>query len=276
MAESEQNSAGPRMRFTILGCGASPGTPRIGGDWGKCDPLNPKNRRSRASLLVERISNTGKTTIVVDTGPDFRQQMISANVEFAEAVFYTHAHADHIHGIDDLRGFAINRRKKVEIYATTETSERLHLAFDYCFKTPEGGSYPPILIENIITAGQVVTIEGPGGALDVLPFAQQHGDIISLGFRFGDVAYSSDINGIPKETESLLEGLDCWIVDALQYIPHPSHFSLDEALQCIERVGPKRAILTHMHTPLDYETVRSQVPDHVLPAYDGLSFEVAC
>ena len=264
----------PRLRFTILGCGSSPGTPRIGNDWGACDPKNPKNRRRRASLLVERIGKAGTTTVVVDTGPDFREQMLDAGVEFAEGVLYTHGHADHIHGIDDLRGFAINRRQRVEIYADEPTSKRLHEGFGYCFKTPEGGYYPPILRDNRLTAGVEVVIDGPGGPLTVLPFVQEHGDIISLGFRFGDVAYSSDISGLSAESEEMIQGLDVWIVDALQYREHPSHFSLDQALHWIHKLQPKRAVLTHMHTPLDYDVVQAQTPDHVQPAHDGMQFEV--
>lgn len=263
-----------RLRFTILGCGSSPGVPRIGNDWGGCDPANAKNRRRRASILVERIGPEGVTTVVVDTGPDLREQMIDAKVEFAEGVLYSHGHADHIHGIDDLRGFAINRRQRVQIYADELTSKRLHAGFGYCFKTPEGGFYPPILQDNRIVAGERFFVEGPGGPIDIMPYRQEHGDISSLGFRFGNVAYSSDISGIPAETYPLLEGLDTWIVDALQYREHPSHFSLDQALHWIGKLKPKRAILTHMHTPLDYDTVADITPDHVVPAHDGLQFEV--
>ncbi len=267
-------SAKVPLRFTILGCGSSPGVPRIGNDWGMCDPTNPKNRRRRASLLVERFGPEGVTTIVVDTGPDFREQMIDAKVGFAEGVLYTHGHADHIHGIDDLRGFAINRRQRVQIYADEPTSKRLHDGFSYCFKTPQGGAYPPILEDNRIEAGKDFAIEGPGGTIEVMPFLQLHGDIVSMGFRFGDVAYSSDISGFPEDSPGLLEGLDTWIVDALQYREHPSHFSLDQALHWINRLKVKRAVLTHMHTPLDYDETMRITPDHVTPAHDGMRFEV--
>ena len=261
------------LRFTILGCGSSPGTPRIGNDWGACDPKNPKNRRRRASIMVERVQESGTTTIIVDTGPDFREQMLDADVEFAEAVLFTHGHADHIHGIDDLRGFAINRRQRVDIYADEETSARLHQGFGYCFETPEGGSYPPILREHRLVEGEQFSIDGPGGKIEVMPFIQAHGGINSLGFRFGNVAYSSDISDVPQESLIHLQNLDCWIVDALQYREHPSHFSLDQALHWIGKMKPKRAVLTHMHTPLDYDTVQNLVPDHVEPAFDGMQFE---
>ncbi len=267
------NDNHPKLRFTILGCGSSPGTPRIGNDWGQCDPKNPKNRRRRASLLVEQIGKDGTTTIVVDTGPDFREQMLDAGVEFAEGVLYTHGHADHIHGIDDLRAFAINRRQRVNIYADEATSKRLHQGFGYCFQTPEGGAYPPILQEHRIIAGESFTIEGPGGELEILPFLQKHGGINSLGFRFGNVAYSSDISDLSEKSIEQLQNLECWVVDALQYREHPSHFSLDQALHWINIIKPERAILTHMHTPLDYDTVAKLMPNHVEPAYDGLQFE---
>ena len=265
--------AGTR-RFTILGCGSSPGVPRIGGDWGKCDPANPKNRRRRASLLIQQFSDEGVTTVVVDTGTDFRDQMLSVGVGEADAVLYTHGHADHIHGIDDLRSFVINRRERVNIWCDEATSLRLHEGFGYCFKTPDGSSYPPILQENRITAGQEFSIDGAGGSISFLPFEQPHGGIISLGFRIGDLAYCSDVSGLDERALPHLEGLDVWIVDALQYREHPSHLSLDQSLGWIEKLKPKRAILTHMHTPLDYETVRVNTPDHVDPAYDGLMLDM--
>jgi len=263
-----------RLKFTILGCGSSPGVPRIGGDWGNCDPENPKNRRRRASLLVEQINNAGTTRVVVDTGPDFRDQMISANVGSADGVLFTHAHADHIHGIDDLRSFFINARARVDVWADEPTSLKLHESFGYCFRSPEGSQYPPILRENRITPGQVISISGQGGALPIMPFEQSHGSISSLGFRFGSLAYCSDVSALDERALPHLQDLDIWIVDALQYREHPSHFSLAQALSWVEKLKPKRAILTHMHTPLDYETVRLETPDHVEPAFDGMTVEL--
>lgn len=263
-----------KLRFTILGCSSSPGVPRIGNDWGACDPTNPKNRRRRASLLVEQITDNGVTQVVVDSGPDFRDQMLIANVECADAVIYTHAHADHIHGIDDLRSFVINRRKRVDIWTDEPTSKRLHDSFDYCFVTPKGSNYPPILIDNRITAGQSFTVNGQGGPLKITPFDQVHGSITSLGFKFGSLAYSSDVSHLDERALPHLSDLEVWIVDALQYREHPSHFSLEQAVEWIEKLGPKRAILTHMHTPLDYQTVMDETPEHVVPAYDGMIIEL--
>lgn len=263
-----------RLRFTLLGCGSSPGVPRITGDWGACDPKNPKNRRRRAAALFERIRPDGAATrVVVDTGPDFREQMIDAGVSALDAAVYTHMHADHIHGIDDLRGFALVQRRLMDIHADRPTLERLKEAFGYCFETPPGSSYPPILNPRAIGHDEPFTIEGQGGPLTFTPLPQIHGDILSLGFRIGPVAYCPDVSDIPKETVPLLEGLDLLVIDALQYKTHPSHFSLGQALEWIKRIAPSRAVLTHMHIPLDYDIVTRETPAHVEPGYDGMSLE---
>ena len=263
------------MRFTILGCGSSPGVPRITGDWGACNPDNPRNRRRRASLLVERFGEDGsKTTVVIDTGPDFRQQMIDANVKHLDGVVYTHAHADHIHGIDDLRGFWIEQRQLIDCHADEPTETRLRQGFGYVFERPTDSSYPPICRLNSINAGNAFKISGNGGTVEFLPLAQVHGSSGSLAFRINDFAYCSDVSDFPSETASALTGLDVLVIDALQYHTHPSHFSLDEALYWITHLKPKRAILTHMHTPLDYDEVRTKLPAHVEPAFDGLVIEV--
>lgn len=263
-----------RIRLTILGCGSSPGVPRINGDWGNCDPANPKNRRRRPAALVERIRVDGATTrVAIDTGPDFREQMLSAGVNALDGVVYTHPHADHIHGIDDLRSFALQTRTLVDIHADRPTLDRLREAFGYCFHTPAGSDYPPILNPHIIEHGEPFEINGEGGVIQLLPLPQIHGKITSLGFRIGAIAYCPDISGFSEETAARLRGLDHLVIDALQYRRHPSHLSLEEALAWIERLAPRHAVLTHMHTPLDYETVMAETPDRVEPAYDGMRLE---
>lgn len=264
-----------RLRLTILGCGSSPGTPRINGDWGNCDPAEPRNRRTRAAALFERITPDGRTTrVVVDTGPDFRQQMLSVPHRRLAAVIYTHPHADHIHGLDDLRTYVLEQRGLIDIYADEPTTARLMEGFGYCFRTPPGSSYPPILRANPITHRQPFTIDGEGGAITFEPLPQDHGDIVSLGLRVGGMAYCPDVSGFPSDTATRLTDLDILVIDALQYRPHPSHFSLGEALEWVETLRPRRAILTHMHIPLDYRTVLAETPNGIEPAYDGLSVEV--
>ncbi|MGK9050941.1 MBL fold metallo-hydrolase [Neorhizobium petrolearium] len=265
-----------RRRFTILGCSSSPGVPRPNGDWGTCDPGNPKNYRTRAAFMVEQIGpDGGSTVVVVDTGPDFRQQMVAANVQRVDAVLYTHAHADHLHGIDDLRTYFMLQRHRIPIHADPFTMERIRQGFGYCLETPPGGNYPPIVRPFLIESmDEPIIVDGPGGPIRFLPYRQAHGDIHSLGFRIGGVAYSSDVSDFPPETIARLGGLDVLIIDALQYKYHPSHLSLEQALDWIARLSPKHAILTHMHIPLDYDIVMAETPAHVEPAYDGMAFEV--
>jgi phosphoribosyl 1,2-cyclic phosphate phosphodiesterase len=262
------------LKFTILGCGTSTGVPRIGPVWGACDPDNPKNIRRRCSLLVEQRGRSGSTTVLVDTTPDMRQQLIDANVSWVDGVLYTHEHADHTHGIDDLRALYFNGRRRVDVYFDKRTGDLLRYRFAYCFESPPGSAYPPILEGHQIAPGKEVRIAGAGGELIATPFLQNHGDMDTLGFRFGNVAYSPDVKGIPPESYPYLEGLDVWIVDALRYTDHPSHYTLDEALAAIAEVKPKRAILTHMHIDLDYETLCRKLPEGVEPAYDGMVLEI--
>lgn len=264
-----------RLRFTILGCGASPGVPRIDGDWGACDPAEPKNRRMRCAALIERFENGGEPTrVLIDAGPDIREQLLAAKATRLDAVVVTHPHADHLHGIDDLRAYWLNTRKLLDVYADGPTSERLMQGFGYCFETPPGGVYPPILKLLPAEAGRPISIVGPGGPLDILPLRQVHGDIDSLGLRIGGIGYSCDVSEVPAESLGALAGLDVWIVDALRYKPHPSHFSVEEALEWIARVGPKRGVLTHMHGDLDYRALAARLPRKVEPAYDGMVIEL--
>ena len=256
--------------MTIMGCGSSPGTPRPNGDWGACDPTNPRNRRSRAALLVERLGAVGTTRIVVDVGPDFRMQCIDNGIDRLDAVVLTHPHADHIHGIDDLRTYALQDRKRIPVWADDETYGRLLETFSYCFLKPAGSAYPPICERLPIDHGNRFSVEGPGGSVTFEPLPQQHGAILSLGFRIGDFAYCSDVSAFPPATLEKLEGLDCLVIDALQYREHPSHLSVRQARSIIERLAPRRAVLTHMHTPLDYDALRAELPEGIEPGYDGL------
>ena len=260
------------LTFTILGCGSSGGVPRVGQGWGACDPANPRNRRRRCSMLVEKTGPGGTTVVLVDTSPDLREQLLDADVTALDAVLFTHAHADHTHGIDDLRPLAILHRKRLDVYTDEDTSKALHARFGYCFQTPPGGAYPPILTEHRFREGREIVVDGPGGPITALPFRQRHGDIDSFGFRFGDVAYSSDVNGFPENSLEHLHNLDMWIVDALRETPHPTHFTVTEALDHIALLKPRRAILTNLHTDLDYATLEQKLPPGIVPAYDGLRF----
>ena len=261
------------LRLTILGCGSSGGVPRIAEGWGACDPANPKNRRRRCSVLVERLGPAGATAVLVDTSPDLREQLLDVGVKRLDAVLLSHPHADHTHGIDDLRPLCLVMRRRLDIYMNEATSLRVTDAFSYIFQIPSGSSYPPIAKELRLTAGQVCHIDGPGGAIEATPFDLEHGEVIALGFRFGGLAYTPDVKRIPEASLPFLEGLDMWIIDALRYRPHPSHFSLDDALEWIEKMRPRRAILTNLHTDLDYETLRAKLPANVTPAYDGMRVE---
>jgi phosphoribosyl 1,2-cyclic phosphate phosphodiesterase len=258
------------LKVNILGCGTSGGVPRIGGEWGACDPDNPKNRRRRCALLVEREGDGGVTRVLVDTPPDLREQLLDVGVGLLDGVLYTHEHADHCHGIDDLRMVCYNARRRVNVYHDAATGRVLRQRFDYCFETPPGSEYPPVLKPHEIVPGEMVHIEGPGGTIEAMPFRQRHGSGESLGFRFGGLAYSPDVSDLPDETLPLLGDLDVWIVDALRYTGHPSHFSVEQSLSWIGRLKPKRAVLTHMHVDLDYAVLARQLPEGVEPGYDGM------
>jgi len=285
------------LKFTILGCGSSGGVPRPALGWGACDPHNPKNRRRRTSLLVERRApppnprplagegregvtraageeSAGVTRVLVDTSPDLREQLLDAEVDWLDGVLYTHEHADHTHGVDDLRALFIKRRRLVDVYFDEHTDKVMRERFAYCFESPPGSEYPPILRAHDLKAGRPVTIAGEGGPITALPFRQEHGDIPSLGFRFGNLAYSCDLSGLHAESVNALAGLEVWIVDALRYRPHPSHFCLADTLSWIERLKPRRAILTNMHADLDYEALRKELPPYVEPAFDGMSVDI--
>jgi phosphoribosyl 1,2-cyclic phosphate phosphodiesterase len=257
--------------ITILGCGSSAGVPRVAQGWGACDPSNPKNRRRRCALHVERRSIAGATEILVDMGPDIREQLLDRRVLRLDAILLTHAHADHIHGIDDVRPYVINHGRLLPVYMDAPTSHDVRAKFGYIFETPPGSQYPPLLHERRLTPGEKIHIDGPGGPVDALPILMRHGDIDALGFRFGGVAYTPDVNDIPADSQEMLRDLDVWIIDALRYRRHPSHLSVAEALDWIDRLKPRRAILTNLHTDLDYAKLAAELPSHVAPAYDGMS-----
>ncbi|MBP0481212.1 MBL fold metallo-hydrolase [Sagittula salina] len=256
------------LRFTILGCGSSGGVPRLGGHWGNCDPGNPKNRRRRCSLLVERVSVKGTTRVLIDTTPDMRDQLLSAGIGALDAVAWTHAHADHTHGLDDLRQIVFNTRERLDVWADGDTQNDLISRFGYAFIQPEDSPYPPIL--NLRTIDGAFTVTGAGGDITLTPFRVNHGSIDALGFRINDLAYLPDVAKIPEEAWSHLEDLDCWILDALRRKPHPTHAHLDLALEWIDRARPRRAVLTNMHIDLDHDTVAAETPAHVTPAFDGM------
>ena len=213
------------------------------------------------------------TRVLIDTSPDMRDQMLTADVRRLDGVWYTHEHADHTHGIDELRAYYLLQRQRIPIWADAETSRMLKARFAYCFDSPAGSDYPPILLHHEMIAQEEVTTSGAGGDITATPFVVHHGNISALGFRIGNIAYTPDLNGIPDESLAVLQGLDIWVVDALRRTPHPSHYSLPETLEWIKRLAPKKAILTNMHIDLDYETLRIELPQNVVPAYDGMSFE---
>ena len=254
----------------ILGCGSSGGVPRIGGDWGSCDPDEPRNRRRRCSLLLERAGAHGKTTVLIDTSPDLRMQLLDAGVARLDAVAYTHDHADQTHGIDDLRALYLRNDQVMDAYMDPATRVQLLGRFAYCFEQIEGSGYHPILRAHEIHPSEQWNIQGAGGVVTLQAFDQIHGKIHSLGFRCGMIAYSSDVNALPEESFRVLEGVDTWIVDALRYTAHPTHANVETALEWIARIRPRRGILTNLHVDLDYATLVRSLPEGVEPAYDGM------
>jgi phosphoribosyl 1,2-cyclic phosphate phosphodiesterase len=253
------------VKVTVLGCGGSGGVPAVGGVWGECDPQNPKNWRRRCSVLVE----AGGTTFLIDTSPDCRAQLLDAGVRHVDAVLYTHPHADHLHGIDELRGLNRLMKKEISLWANAPTMAEIQRRFGYVLRPLEPGSsfYKPTAAPNLIEGP--FEVEG----VRVVPFEQDHGFSKTLGFRIGGFAYSTDVVELDEAAFAALEGTEVWIVDCLRREPHPTHSHLEKTLRWIERVRPKRAILTHMDPVLDYEKLRVELPEGVEPGYDGLTFE---
>lgn len=261
------------LQLTILGCGSSGGVPRVGNDWGACDPTNPKNRRRRCSILASRSSTAGATNVLVDTSPDLREQMLSAQVDHLDALWFTHDHADHTHGLDDIRPFFLMSKKRLPTYADAHTIRTLQSRFAYCFVS--SNEYPAIAELHEIMPYQPVTASGAGGTIAALPIPVRHGTIEAQCFRFGDAAYMPDVNGLPDDAKMALQGLDLLIIDALRIRTHPSHYSLAETLDVIAYLKPKRSVITNMHVDLDYETLRRELPKGVEPAFDGLILNVS-
>lgn len=264
-----------RIKLTLLGTGSSGGVPRVGGDWGACDPDEPKNRRLRCSALVEvwpASDPERKSTFLIDTSPDMREQLLAADVKRVDAVIFTHDHADQTHGIDDIRALAIRNRAQVDAYMDDATFKTLVTKFAYAFHGANG--YPPVYrLQPLIEAYRPFEVSGAGGDLNCLPLDQEHGAIRSLGYRFGNLAYCNDLNGLPKDSKDRLQDLDLLVLDALRYTPHPSHAHLDMALTWIEELKPQRTVLTNLHVDLDYATLKAELPAGVEPGFDGWSYE---
>ena len=263
------------VEVTILGCGSSSGVPRAGldgPDWGACDPANPKNRRTRCSVLVK----ADGVTMLIDTSPDLHAQLLANPPGRVDAVLFTHDHADQIHGIDDLRALADLMRRRIPVFADAVTMGTLHERFGYCFRTPPGSSYPPILQAHTIDASlRPFEVAGDGARTIVTPFLQEHGAISSLGFRIGGFAYSSDVSALDEAAFRALAGVDCWVVDALREAPHPTHSHVEQTLAWIARIRPRHAVLTNMHIDLDYDSLSARLPSGVVAAYDGMRFVAA-
>lgn len=264
------------LTLTLMGTGSSGGVPRVGNQWGDCDPGESRNRRRRCALLIEqkqpgeKLANS--TTIVVDTGADFREQLLSAQVSSIEAVVLTHSHADHIFGLDDLRQMAILLKRPIDVWMDSATRTQVMAAFGYCFHQAEGSSYPSFCNERTIEPDTTLMVNGPGGNISIETLVAEHGDINALGVKVNNAVYLPDIKRISdKNSLKRLQDIQLLIVDALRYNPHPSHMNLDECLSFIESVSPERAILTNMHSDLDYRTLCSKLPPGVEPGYDGLS-----
>ncbi len=255
------------MKVTILGCGAAGGVPAIGSGWGRCDPANPKNRRRRPSILIQ---DEGKT-VLVDTSPDIREQLLATNISHLDAVLFTHSHADHLHGIDDLR--EVNRAMKapIPVYGSEVTLSEINQRFDYVF-TPIDPNAPSIYKPWLLPH----TVDGrfEAAGLEAIAFDQNHGFSRTTGYRVGNIAYSTDVMDIPEDSFAHLDGLDLWIVGCLLDIPHVTHAHVGKALEWRDRVKPKHMVITHMSGRLDYETLRRELPEGVEPGYDGLVLTV--
>ncbi len=261
------------LEIVILGCGSSGGVPRGDGDWGDCDPREPRNRRTRCSLLARRRGGGGETTVLIDTSPDLRAQMLATGVTSLDAVLYTHDHADQTHGIDDLRVFAARARRRIPCWMDAATRQALTQRFDYIFEPKLG--YPAICQPVGIPAfGATAEVGGAGGVIPVTTFDQAHGPIRSVGYRLGNVSYSSDVSDLDDAALQIVRGSTVWIVDALRWTPHPTHAHVDKALEWIATAEVEHAVLTNLHIDLDYQALRRRLPPGVEPAHDGMTLTV--
>ena len=262
------------MRVTILGCGGSDGVPMVGGadgrgDWGACDPANPRNRRTRASIHVAAGDGESRVSLLIDTSPDLRDQLMANGIGHVTHVAYTHDHADHTHGINELRRLARLKGGRMPVFANAETIERMRRRFRYAFEQPPGSPYPAVL--------EAHEIAGPfqAGDLAIEPFDQDHGfGQTTLGFRIGGFAYSTDAVGFSDAAYKALEGVRVWIVDCFGEERHPTHAHRALTMSWIGRVKPARAILTHMGPGLDYEALTRRCPPGVEPGYDGMVIDL--
>ena len=268
----------PTIEITILGSGSSGGVPRGDGDWGVCDPNEPKNRRSRCSMLARRRGADGLTSVLIDTSPDLREQMLAAQATSVDAVLYTHDHADQTHGIDDLRVFALRRRQRIPAWMDQATAAALQPRFPYIFESVL--NYPSLLDLKLIPPhGERWSVSGPGGDIPVVTFDQAHGPIRSVGYRLGPcreggVSYSSDVSDLDDAALEAVRGSKLWIVDALRWTPHPTHAHVDKTLDWIARADVERAVLTNLHIDLDYNDLSAKVPANVEVGYDGWTASV--
>ena len=263
-------------KITILGCGGSGGTPLATNHWGKCDPTEPKNRRTRSSIAIR----TARTCVVVDTGPDFHAQMYREKIDRVDAILYTHDHSDHVNGIDDLRYAAIKRRVLGEdgymlpLYGSQKTFDELNTRFAYMFKVSDDGLYYPLVTTNVINADDTITI----GDVPITAFEQIHGQGTSFGFRIGkDVTYSTDVSHFNEAVLHTLKGTKTWIVDCGQFDADDEHLTvhpnIGRVLQWNKIVGADKIYLTHLTPRHDYTTLNNETPDYIECAYDGLEIK---
>ena len=249
------------MKVTVLGSGSSGGVPLIGNYWGECDPNNKKNTRMRVSVSVEL--KNGKT-IIIDTSPDLRVQALNNKMKNIDAVLWTHAHADHANGIDDLRQFLWTKKEELPVYGSLDTINSLKKRFDYVFSKKNNYFQPPLDV-NILNQGKF-NLCGE----NAYAFNQIHGKDITFGYRIDKFAYSTDVKKFPSESEQYLYDLDLWIVDCVRFEPHYSHSHYEQTISWINKYKPKKAILTHLGAWLDYDKLLKLCPKNVFPAYDGL------